>query len=83
IHFFFDSVIAGNEANAGTAGNVGEWRVWDAPNPFTATGGEQGRTGYTIDDARLFGATQLCSLAADVNHAVYEGTGNCIAIPGV
>ncbi len=83
IHFFFDSVIAGNEANAGTAGNVGEWRVWDAPNPFTATGGEQGRTGYTIDDARLFGATQLCSLAADVNHAVYEGTGNCIAIPGL
>ncbi len=81
LHFYFDSVINGDEVNAGSAGSGGDWRLWDAPNPFVATGGDQGRTGYTLDDARLLGATSLCVLVADVNHAVYEGTGNCIAIP--
>ena len=81
LHFYFDSVIGGDEINAGSAGSGGDWRLWDAPNPFTATGGEQGRTGYTVDDARVLGANSLCVLVADVDHAVYPGTGNCIAIP--
>ena len=66
---------------AGTAGRGGDWRLWDGPNPFTATGGEQGRTGYTLDDARAVGATQLCSIVADPDHAVVPGTGNCIGLP--
>lgn len=81
IHFYFDSVVGGDERNAGTAGRGGDWRLWDGPNPFTATGGEQGRTGYTLDDARAVGATQLCSIVADPDHAVVPGTGNCIGLP--
>ncbi|NLD75904.1 MAG: Hsp70 family protein [Acidimicrobiales bacterium] len=81
IHFYFDSVVGDDERNAGTAGSGGDWRLWDAPNPFRATGGEQGRTGYTIADADAVGAEQLCSIVADPNHAVVPGTGNCMAIP--
>lgn len=79
IHFYFDTV--GDERNAGTAGTGGDWRLWDAPHPFAATGGEAGRPGYTLDEARLVGATSLCAIVADTSHAVVEGTGNCIDIP--
>ncbi len=81
IHFYFDTVVGGDERNAGTAGSGGDWRLWDGPNPFTATGGEQGRTGYTLAEGRAVGATQLCSVVADHHHAVRPGTGNCIELP--
>lgn len=77
IHFYFDTVVGNDERNAGTAGSGGDWRLWDGPNPFTATGGNQGRTGYTVADARAVGATKLCSIVADTAHAAVPGTGNC------
>lgn len=79
IHFYFDAV--GDPVNAGSEGTGGDWRLWDAPNPFTATGGESGRIGYTLSDARAVGATQLCALVATPTHAVIPGTGNCIELP--
>lgn len=82
IHFYFDTAVGGDERNAGTAGSGGDWRLWDGPNPFTAVGGDQGRTGYTMADAEAAGATQLCSIVADAQHAVIPGTGNCIALVG-
>ena len=81
IHFYFDSVVGDDERNAGSEGSGGDWRLWDTPNPFTATGGDQGRTGYTLADAELVAATQLCSLVATATHAVIPGTGNCIDLP--
>jgi actin-like ATPase involved in cell morphogenesis len=81
IHFYFDSV--GDETNAGAAGSGGDWRIWDAPNPFTPVGGEAGRTGYTLADAVAADATQLCSLVALPDHVVKPGTGNCIDLPGI
>jgi molecular chaperone DnaK len=81
IHFYFDTAVRGDERNAGSAGAGGDWRLWDAPNPFTATGGEQGRTGYTLADARLVGATALCAIVARPDHSVVPGTGNCIGVP--
>jgi actin-like ATPase involved in cell morphogenesis len=81
IHFYFDSVVGDDERNAGSEGSGGDWRLWDTPNPFTATGGDQGRTGYTLADAEAVGATQLCSLVATATHAVFPGTGNCIDLP--
>ena len=81
IHFYFDSAVNGDERNAGMAGSGGDWRLWDAPNPFTATGGDGGRPGYTLADAQAFGATQLCAIVADPTHTVYVGTGNCIDLP--
>ena len=81
IHFYFDTAIDGDERNAGMAGSGGDWRLWDAPNPFTATGGDGGRPGFTLAEAQAIDATQLCALVADVNHEVYVGTGNCIDLP--
>ncbi|HET8931249.1 MAG TPA: Hsp70 family protein [Acidimicrobiales bacterium] len=80
IHFYFDSVIGDDERNAGTAGSGGDWRLWDGPNPFTAVGGDHGRTGYTLADADTVGATRLCSIVADAHHAAVPGTGNCIEL---
>jgi hypothetical protein len=81
IHFYFDTVVGGDERNAGSEGSGGDWRLWDTPNPFTATGGDQGRTGYTLADAESVGATQLCSLVATATHSAIPGTGNCIDLP--
>ena len=81
IHFYFDSVISGDEHNAGTAGSSGAWRLWDGPDPFTATGGNDGRPGYTLAEAEAVAATQLCSIVATPSHAAVVGTGNCIDIP--
>lgn len=81
VHFYFDSVTNGDERNAGSEGSGGDWRLWDGPTTFAPTGGDGGRPGYTIDDARAVDATQLCSVVATSSHAAVVGTGNCIDLP--
>jgi hypothetical protein len=81
VHFYFDSVVGDDERNAGSAGSGGDWRLWDTPSTFTATGGDGGRPGYTLADGQAVGATQLCSIVATAGHAAVVGTGNCIDLP--
>lgn len=70
LHFYFDSIEA---ENAGTNGPSPEsWEMYDGASPFTAYGQSQ----------RPPGATQLCVLVADTEHAVEVGTGNCHELPG-
>lgn len=67
IHFFFNTVPP---ENAGSPG-PGPWIMHAGPRPFT---------GYPVSD-RPAGATQMCALVANPNHAVQPGSGNCLDLP--
>lgn len=71
IHFFFDTVPP---LEAGTNEGSDDWILYDGPKPFT---------GYSVADrdSQYPGATQMCALVADVNHAIEVGTGNCVDLP--
>lgn len=71
LHFFFDDIT--DPINAGTSGlNPGEWIIWDDVHPFDQ---------YKVSDAEDRGATQMCVLVADAQHAVETETGNCVDLP--
>jgi hypothetical protein len=67
IHFFFDTVLP---IYAGLPGS-GPWLIYAGPVPFT---------GYTLNDLPA-GASQMCSLVANPDHSVQQGTGNCYPLP--
>ena len=67
VHFFFDTVPP---EQAGVPGS-GPWFVWGGPRPFN---------GYTTDN-RPAGATRMCALAANPDHTVVAGSGNCWSLP--
>ena len=83
LHFYLDTVVDGDERKAGAQEPGGSWKLWDGLGPFTSFGGENGRTGYTLADAKAEGARHLCVLVAEADHTVLPGTGNCAPIPYV
>jgi len=80
LHFYLDSVVAGDERKAGTEVTGGGWKPWDAPFPFSSFGGENGRTGFTVADAEAASARQLCVVVADADQRAIPGSGNCAPI---
>lgn len=83
LHFYLDSVVAGDENKAGAQSPGGGWRIWDGPGPFTSFGGDNGRTGFTVDDARSVDARYLCVLVGTHEHEAIPGTGNCAPLAAV
>ncbi len=83
LHFYLDTVVAGDETKAGAETPGGGWKPWDGFFPFTSFGGENGRTGFTAADVESAGARFLCVLVADENQVVIPKTGNCAPIPQV
>ena len=80
IHFYLDSVVAGDERKAGAEVAGGGWKPWDGPFPFTSFGGEAGRTGFTVADIVAAGARNLCAIVADAEQFAIHGTGNCAPV---
>jgi hypothetical protein len=69
IHFYFNTFTLDQVGIGGDANR----RAWGAPPPFV---------GYAAAD-RPEGATMLCAIVADPNHAVLPGSGNCFPLPDV
>ncbi len=67
VHFFFNTVPP---AQAGIPA-AGPWFVYFGPSPFQ---------GYAVAEKPV-GATQMCILAANPDHSVQQGTGNCWNLP--
>ena len=67
VHFFFNTVPP---EQAGLPGG-GPWYVWGGPRPFN---------GYGTGD-KPAAATQMCALAANPDHSVIAGSGNCWTLP--
>jgi hypothetical protein len=67
IHFFFDTFTADQVGSTGGGNRL----MFGGGSPFT---------GYSPAD-RPQGATQLCALVANPDHAVIAGSGNCFALP--
>jgi hypothetical protein len=67
IHFFFNTVPPANAGNPGS----GPWKLYDLPVPFMDYGPAD----------RPDGATQMCALAANHDHSIRLGTGNCVGLP--
>ena len=80
VHFYLDSVVAGDERKAGAEVSGGGWKPWDGPFPFTSFGGESGRTGFTVADIVAAGARNLCAIVADADQVAIPGTGNCAPV---
>ena len=73
VHFFFNSVDPPIDAGTSGPNQTGDWKIYDKPNPFT---------GYLVSDlATHAGATKMCILVADAQHAVELDTGNCVDLP--
>ncbi len=83
LHFYLDTVVAGDERKAGTAEPGGGWRSWDGILPFTTSGGENGRVGFSQADVVAAGARHLCVIVADPDQRAVPGSGNCAPIPWV
>lgn len=70
VHMFFDTVPP---EQAGAPGS-GPWKLTWGPY------GDPPFTQYGVSN-RPAGATQMCSLVANPNHSVQQGTGNCVDLP--
>ncbi|MEM8925382.1 MAG: serine/threonine-protein kinase [Actinomycetota bacterium] len=81
LHFYLDTAVDGDERKAGTEVPGGSWRPWDGILPFTTSGGENGRIGFTQADVEAAGARHLCVIVADPEQRAIPGSGNCAPIP--
>jgi len=80
LHFFLDTAVDGDENKAGSGAPGGAWKPWDGPSPFTSFGGENGRTGFTINDVQAANARNLCVVVADADQVAVPGSGNCAPV---
>lgn len=83
LHFYLDTAVDGDERKAGAETPGGGWKPWDGFLPFMSFGGENGRTGFTVDDIRAAGARNLCVLVADPDQNVIPDSGNCAPLAQV
>jgi hypothetical protein len=68
VHFYWNTVA---EARAGVGPDQEDWFVWGGPRPFD---------GYEVSDQPQ-DATAICAVAANPDHSIKPGTGNCYTLP--
>ncbi len=77
VHFYFDTTVDGDEQAAGTGSAVAQYKPWDLPFDIVELQGDNGRTMFTVADARAADARYLCVIVATANQVALPGTGNC------